>query len=433
MKICSLSLQNIRQFRDLKLDFTYPIGHAKAGQPLEKVCFIGTNGTGKSTLLELITRVSRGYTLGGNEGYDFSEYIIEDNESIKIKYQLSRDERVISATINNSTKGNRRLIWQKKANSRAINEGNLIDLLIYAPAEGNENTYKKGIPVVTLNEALKIQKDFPVVHSVASDNIKQFWLLLIHLIKKRENDYRNFEAKLENQDKTVREVKAAFEEQSPQILYKLADLWNKILDKAGLEFDAAGAENPIQLTDNLNAYIRLKGTNETIPYTQLSTGIRNFIFRVGHIYSLYFGRAINNGFLLLDEPESSLHPDFLYDLIGIYEGIIQNTQLFVATHNPIIAAQFEPCERFILEFDDQGAVTARKGVMPQGDDPNDLLVYDFGVRNLLGEEGQKKWERFVELQQLIMQEQDREVKRGLLREWMKIGNAYKFDVNEIPQ
>jgi len=78
-------------------------------------------------------------------------------------------------------------------------------------------------------------------------------------------------------------------------------------------------------------------------------------------FTLYFNREIKNGILLIDEPENSLFPDFLYDLVDTYLGIIQNTQLFMATHSPIIAAQFEPCERVILEFGENGKVYARKG------------------------------------------------------------------------
>ncbi|WP_446405844.1 AAA family ATPase [Coleofasciculus sp. C1-SOL-03] len=63
------------------------------------------------------------------------------------------------------------------------------------------------------------------------------------------------------------------------------------------------------------------------------------IFKLGHIKTLYFQRQIERGFLLVDEPENSLYPDLLYDLIEQYLSIIQNTQFFVATHNPIIAAQ----------------------------------------------------------------------------------------------
>ena len=54
MKICKIYIKDFRQFRDFELDLTYPKGHPKEGEPLEKVCFIGSNGTGKSTLLETI-------------------------------------------------------------------------------------------------------------------------------------------------------------------------------------------------------------------------------------------------------------------------------------------------------------------------------------------------------------------------------------------
>ena len=49
MKIAGLRLKNYHQFEDIYLDFTGP-----DGKPLEKVCFIGRNGTGKSTVLEII-------------------------------------------------------------------------------------------------------------------------------------------------------------------------------------------------------------------------------------------------------------------------------------------------------------------------------------------------------------------------------------------
>jgi predicted ATP-dependent endonuclease of OLD family len=269
-------------------------------------------------------------------------------------------------------------------------------------------------------------KHFPFYHTISPDTLNNFWKLLIYQIKKRENNLSAFQKREENLDKTVRKVQEEFDKKSPKILNKIAELWDKILNKAGLEFDVEGASNPIQLNDNLQAYIKLKGTDKNIPYNQLSTGIRNFIFRVGHIFTLYFNRNIERGFLLLDEPENSLHPDFLYDLVDIYTGIIQNTQFFVATHNPIIAAQFEPYERFILEFDEQGAVHAKRGTTPVGDDPNDLLVQDFGVRNLLGKEGIKKWERYVELKNLIQEEEDKAKKVGLLEEFLSIGQAYNF-------
>nr|MBP7284499.1 AAA family ATPase [Leptospiraceae bacterium] len=46
MKICKVYIKGFQQFEDLELDFTNP----KTGEPLDKICFIGRNGTGKSTI-----------------------------------------------------------------------------------------------------------------------------------------------------------------------------------------------------------------------------------------------------------------------------------------------------------------------------------------------------------------------------------------------
>lgn len=56
MKISNLTIKNYKQFKDLSLDLTYPIGHEKEGQPLEKICIIGQSGTGKTNLLDIIKK-----------------------------------------------------------------------------------------------------------------------------------------------------------------------------------------------------------------------------------------------------------------------------------------------------------------------------------------------------------------------------------------
>ena len=141
---------------------------------------------------------------------------------------------------------------------------------------------------------------------------------------------------------------------------------------------------------------------------------------------MYFNRNIERGFLFVDEPENSLFPDFLYDLVETYTNITENTQIGMATHNPIIAAQFESYERFILEFGEDGYVYARRGITPIGDDPNDILIKDFGVRSILGKQGVEKWEEYIKLKTLIPLENDKNKKRQMMRKFMKIGNDYNF-------
>jgi predicted ATP-dependent endonuclease of OLD family len=447
MKISKIIIPNFQQFRNFQLDLTYPENHEKAGQPLDKVCFIGKNATGKTTLLEILNELfNEGVIvpptpdnhwflakfIHNNDqyykiyGHTSTKFIISNIESDKVIRNLSYDDFNYNKNIQNL---NKFVLIDPPKIQKSISlfhPRNSSNLFIFCPSESETNELLKmeGVPETDLNNALKEYERSYNSKEISNNTIKDFWEQLIYLEKKRENDFKEYLQK--NKDRVYGEVEKEFDKNYPTILREIAALWDKILGKAGLYFDYENAKNPIQLTDNLLAYIKLKSTKETIPYNKLSAGIRNFIFRLGHIYSLYFNRGIENGFLLIDEPENSLYPDFLYDLIEIYQSIIKNTQFFVATHNPIIAAQFDPAERIHLDFDDQGYVTARTGTSPEGDDPNDILEKDFLIRSLLGKPAIEKWERFLELKSLIKETKDKEEKMRYTTEYLQIGNSYNF-------
>jgi hypothetical protein len=162
-------------------------------------------------------------------------------------------------------------------------------------------------------------------------------------------------------------------------------------------------------------------------YNELSTGIRNFLFRLGYLKALYFQRNITRGFALIDEPENSLFPDLLFDIVETYAGILENTQLLMATQSPIVAAQFRPVERCILEFDEDACTTCRRGVAPLGDDPNDLLKQDFAVRSIYGRAAIEKWKRYRDLRQSVVRETDPAVRNQMLDELSEIRREYDFD------
>lgn len=475
MRISEIYIRNYLQFRDFHLDLTDP----DTGEPLEKVCFIGANGTGKSTLLKIIFTCIAHIDKNHHEAVK-PKLTIEDFPFMAVVYFLIKNEtgsiyvlilrgncyyysdtdwndfiheQLLNLNIAGleewwhkpfESKNNPLLIEKFLYPANTLYPGRNRDLVCYAQSDktslvrkprslGINNKKSFDLPVINLNQSIKLFELFPLYHDVSWSNVEDFWRILIYQIKKREGDYLKFLEFPENQNLTISEVRAKFDRKNPEILVKLAEQWNLILEKAGLEFDVENAKIPVQLTENLEAYIRLRETKQNIPYNSLSTGIRNFIFQLGHIYALYFNRDIQRGFLLIDEPELSLFPDLLYDIIDRYLSIIQNTQFFVATHSPIIAAQFAPTERFILEFDDEGYVTARLGVSPEGDDPNDLLTNDFVVRSLYGKKGIEQWERYLELRRKIVETDDKEAKKELLKEYSRIGNAYNFLPNEISE
>lgn len=57
MKLTRLRIRGFQQFQDVDLDFTDP----ETGEPLEAICFLGPNGTGKSTLLRALFELLRGW------------------------------------------------------------------------------------------------------------------------------------------------------------------------------------------------------------------------------------------------------------------------------------------------------------------------------------------------------------------------------------
>ncbi len=444
MKIAKIILKGFQQFENFYLDLEHP----ETGKPAEKICFIGPNGTGKTTLLQFIPEVlsllpsngrSGSKSVGHNPFFavkihaasgDF--FAVCQNFFLEqfVYYQAEVEETEEWQRF--VTDPNQRRTPQDFCLKYHLHDRNIPklngagELIIHVPAD-QPLKLSKDPPRTNVSNSLVLFQKIPVFHSVSISTAVEFWNLLIYQIKKRESNYQEYLKKPENKKKTVEQVEAEFEENHPEILPEIGKIWNRILEKAGLEFDLEKVQIPVQLTDNLRAYIKLKKSNQQLAYNQLSSGIRNYIFKLGHIRSLYFQRHIERGFLLVDEPENSLYPDMLYGLISEYLSIIENTQLFVATHSPIIAAQFQPHERIHLEFDEQGTVTASHGVTPIGDDPNDLLIKDFHVRSVYGKEGLRQWERFLYLQRLISETNDLSLREQLLDEYLEIGGAYNFE------
>lgn len=479
MKICKIIIKGFQQFQDTELDFTHP----KTGEPLNKICLIGQNGTGKSTILRLLNELLGSMRINPNRSQMFvalintnsmgqiyavchqnilrisgnallvsskidtyfpdwidslvrySEYLIHDREKLFIYledfifeqtgrkdllFPMTRPETLKKEILFNASKG---------------------DIIIFSPPESSQNSYMSisTVPDTTLNSALDFYERFPVYHEVSKSTVSNMWENLVYLVSQREKEQREFELIPDNMDLTKRQLIEKFNADNPEVLSELSKIWNSILDRTNLEFDVESAKKPVHLSENLEAYIRLKHNGKQhIPYNQLSTGIRDFLFRIGHIYLLFYRREIRQAFLMVDEPENSLFPDFLFDLMELYQEIANpsespnRTQMFFATHNPIVAAQFEPYERIILEWQEDGYVKAHKGKAPAGDDPNDVLRQDFELTSLMGKRGQEKWNEYLQLKKQARHEEDPEKKTKLINDALKIGSEYNFPAGSDP-
>ncbi len=448
MKIAWIRIKGFQQFEDTFIDFRHP----ETGEPLDKICLIGRNGTGKSTLLDAIKDLVSLQTDYNHTGLPYQRLAIKViNESgnfivggwsngvhLFLKDSLETvddwfDKAFCNGPLEDSTIANHWFVGDETFSKIKLSNDSG-DLLIHCPAESRQNALLlvNDVPKTDLNSALAIFKQQSFLFTVSNQTISDFWKQLIYLIKKRENDREEFEKHPDNINKSKKNLLEEFDVTNPDILKSIADIWNDILGKAKLRFDYENAKRPIQLTENLQAYI-VNNKNERIGYNKLSTGVRNFIFRFGHIKSLYFNREIKRGLLLVDEPENSLFPDFLLNIIEQYEKVTtdkngeRNTQMFFATHSPIIAAQFEPHERIILEWNDKGSVSASSGVSPIGDDPNDILYQDFKMTEIVSQKGQEVWKAYLDLKKKLSREKDDVKKKEIAEEILKIGREYKFE------
>jgi energy-coupling factor transporter ATP-binding protein EcfA2 len=459
MRVSKILIKGFQQFENFQLDLTHP----DTGEPLEKVCLIGPNGTGKTTILNMVLWILRSVSempvlpppIGFDALHGFQQSLVSALASqitfLALKVHADQQNFFVHIPLQNpltlafygeaiEEHDEWKSFWTgspgssleslcssfRRYESMVLNLSGSNDVIIYEPAD-QALSLLQDPPQAPLNEVLHFFKGFPVYHSVSVAEASNFWKVLTYLAKKWESDYLSFLDEPENRDRTIRHLEAEFSQSHQKILPKISELWNPILHKCALELDLETASIPVQLTDSLLAYVKSKNTGEQLSYNQLSSGIRQYIFKLGYIKSLYFDRQIKRGFLLIDEPENCLYPDLLYDLMDDYWSIIENTQTFVSTHSPIVAAQFEPYERFHLDFDDRGYVTATRGVSPIGDDPNHLLYRDFQVRSIYGKKGLEKWNRYLELRRLIPKTPDPETKRSLMQEYLAIGNAYNFD------
>jgi hypothetical protein len=97
----------------------------------------------------------------------------------------------------------------------------------------------------------------------------------------------------------------------------------------------------------------------------------------------------------------------------------------MATHNPIVAAQFAPGERLVLRWED-GNVVASKGQTPQGDDPNDILRTDFDLTNLMGPAGRAAWDEYLALLSRARHAQSTDEKLEAAARASELGARYQF-------
>ncbi len=412
-KVTQINLNDYNQFeRNTKIDLTYPKGHPKAGQPLDKVCFIGQSGTGKTSILELIKGL---YT---NKKANIPN---ADFNSVYLKYNFYDFENKIS--------------------------------LINFPAHSVENIKK-----LNKNDILNYEfKEIPLVVDFEKSDPKEHWCPILHNIteykKKIYSRREDIALKIENisgfdddLQKYINKFEAdiiEFKNDDKNPLKQLSIFLKPLLSKFNLDINKVPSSKddiefiPIIGISNEDG----KEKRENIQTQFLSTGTKEILSRTVPLFAL----KPRNTIILIDEPENSLYPNVQKEFIDFITkeswNNIKTCQFFFATHSPTIASSFDPWEIIELKFNDDGKVEQK--LYYEGERHVDnftihpkYLRWDDILINLFDTKFEGDEERNNKLQELSILERDIEIgvykgeaKKNMIEKYLKIASQLKWELN----
>ena len=153
------------------------------------------------------------------------------------------------------------------------------------------------------------------------------------------------------------------------------DILQNIFKKFNLKFQFSGLDR------NKDIFF-INEQNKKIQLNELSDGEQELIEKG---LALYLSN-IKNGLILIDEPDSSLHPSWQKYLLEIYRNFAKanNCQIILATHSPHIVSSAEAEEVFLLYSNSETkkievSNLTKLGKFSKGRDINSVLYDIFGV------------------------------------------------------
>ena len=89
-------------------------------------------------------------------------------------------------------------------------------------------------------------------------------------------------------------------------------------------------------------------------FSWFSPGLQSYLLRIALVFCQYYNQPERRGFVFLDLPECGLSPELAISLVQFFQPnqTEHSGQLFIATHETKVTAQFEPPSLINLEFDE---------------------------------------------------------------------------------
>lgn len=355
MKIRKLHIEKYKVFDEAIFDFV-----DKEGKTLDTIVLAGVNGCGKTSVLEYIKNVLHGFD------------IYKLNIEIEISH-VTKSEMLSKSTLFKD------VLATDISNLPQISS-NLFLLKI------GKNTFHQRNPLAFTSSLTGIYfTTYPTEKKIVELGTLGNKILLLHI-----SNQDNME---ESMIKSV--LKDVFKNKhiSPQqTIENTVQKVNYLLSDFKLNTRLVDFESEMMVFESLNGH--------RIYFNDLSNGEKQLYFRAISLYQL----NINEGIILVDEPEDSMHPTWQKAIISLYQKIGTNNQVIVATHSPHVMASVKPESLFLLHIDEkengrkvQVLNMAKEGKHSKGLEPNRILKEIMEVEMLRDFETQQAIDELTKL------------------------------------
>lgn len=330
-----LILAQFQQFRLCDLDFTDPA----TGRPLQRVCFTGPNGCGKSTILAQI------YHAVDPEMLPIA--VDEDREAnalVLVQYSLGAQSVYLARNGLRLGAPGSKFSWF----SEDIENAPGWDAFLEKGMGYHEFDDQFGEYSVNPDDSLTapdsatawLNPQMDLINSDPADDLRE---MIDSLGEERSRLFGEFLKHPDNREETIASVENLFEQAFPDPLLSISDAWESILSPANILFSR---EKPVGLIS--------ARTGERIPFSSLSPGLQRYLLRTGHLRLLKLENRHDRSVYVFDEPENGLGTSLASSLLDdtLAHAIGPEAQTFVATLDENLVQSFAEREVFRLVFDE---------------------------------------------------------------------------------
>lgn len=362
-KVKCLYIEKYRGFKDFRIDLNE-----------ELTVLVGANGTGKTTILEVIYNL-----LSGN-----IQYFLDDSNFKSVTIELENSNRIRIAH-------NEIYINDEKVDSN--NEFFTKQKVIYFPSEVAFKNYEITGP----SKLDTIDKDITLNADKMSKDLKQF------LVNQKYQDLSDIaDGNTENANR----------------INRFKQIYNEFLS----EKKFVGIDN-----DLFEPIFELDDTKERITIEKLSSGEKQIFYKGGSLIQYGENKKI---IVLIDEPEISMHPEWQQKILKFYRNINPNAQFVFATHSPHIVSCCKKEEIRVIEKKENTLYVNNDIVNTYGLTNEEILFNIFDLNSVRNLDVQKDLDEYKDLfiREAFLTQEEKERMKELKKKLKETDGLSKSDI-----